>query len=52
MEESYFLFALIALAAAVINTIAGGGGLLTFPALALVLPPIIADATSSSAQRF
>jgi uncharacterized membrane protein YfcA len=46
---TYIVFSLVALAAAVINTIAGGGGLLTFPVLALVLPPVIADATSGFA---
>src|SRR5215212_10306469 len=47
---TYLLFSLAALVAAVINTIAGGGGLLTFPLfLALVLPPVIADATSGFA---
>src|SRR4051812_42289994 len=45
----YILVSLAALAATVINTIAGGGGLLTFPALALVLPPVVADATSGFA---
>ena len=45
----YILVSLAALAATVINTIAGGGGLLTFPALALILPPVIADATSGFA---
>lgn len=48
MNEGIF-FALLALVAAAFNTIAGGGGLLTFPALALVLPPIAADATSGFA---
>jgi len=46
---TYIVFSLVALAAAVINTMAGGGGLLTFPVLALVLPPVIADATSGFA---
>src|SRR3954449_1995052 len=47
---TYIVFSLIALAAAVINSIAGGGGLLTFPVLALLLPPVIADATSGFAM--
>src|SRR4051812_44148144 len=43
---TYIVFSLVALAAAVINTIAGGGRLPSFPLLGPVLPPVIADATS------
>jgi uncharacterized membrane protein YfcA len=43
------LLSLLAIVAAAMNTIAGGGGLLTFPALALLLPPVVADATSGFA---
>src|SRR5215210_7684260 len=35
--------------AGAINSLAGGGGLITFPLLALVLPLVIADATSAFA---
>ena len=33
--------------AGAINSLAGGGGLITFPLLTLVVPPVVADATSS-----
>jgi uncharacterized membrane protein YfcA len=35
--------------AGAINSLAGGGGLITFPLLALVLPLVTADATSAFA---
>ena len=40
---------LVAIVATAINSIAGGGGLLTFPVLMTVLPPLTADATSAVA---
>lgn len=46
----YLVAALAAVAAGAVNAIAGGGTLLTFPALIAVgIPPIIANATSSVA---
>ena len=47
--ETHILFFVAAVAAGAINTLAGGGGLLTFPLLTLVLSPVAADATSSAA---
>ena len=47
--ELHFLFFLAAILAGAINSLAGGGGLVTFPLLALVIPPVAADATSSVA---
>ncbi len=47
--ETHVLLFLIAIVATAINSIAGGGGLLTFPVLMTVLPPITADATSAVA---
>jgi uncharacterized membrane protein YfcA len=47
--ETHVLFFLAALAAGAINALAGGGGLITFPLLALVVPPVVADATSALA---
>src|SRR5918997_4707119 len=47
--ETYILFFVAALAAGLINSMAGGGGLITFPLLALVVPPVVADATSALA---
>lgn len=38
-----------AIVAGAINALAGGGGLITFPLLALVVPPVTADATSAVA---
>src|SRR5215207_5807155 len=38
-----------AVVAGLINSLAGGGGLITFPLLALVVPPVVADATSALA---
>lgn len=46
---TYFLFFLAAIAAGAINSLGGGGGLITFTLLALVLPPVTADATSALA---
>jgi uncharacterized protein len=48
METQIVLF-LVAILATAINSIAGGGGLLTFPLLMTVLPPVTADATSAVA---
>src|SRR5438132_6008099 len=48
METQIVLF-LVAIVATAINSIAGGGGLLTFPVLMTVLPPVTADATSAVA---
>ena len=47
--ETHVLLFLVAIVATAINSIAGGGGLLTFPVLMTVLPPITADATSAVA---
>jgi len=47
--ETHILFFVAAAAAGLINTLAGGGGLITFPLLALVVPPVVADATSALA---
>jgi uncharacterized membrane protein YfcA len=47
--ETHILLFLAAIAAGAINTLAGGGGLLTFPLLTLVLSPVAADATSALA---
>ena len=44
-----FLFFVAAIAAGLINALAGGGGLITFPVLTLVVPPVVADATSALA---
>jgi uncharacterized membrane protein YfcA len=43
------LFFVAAIVAGAINALAGGGGLITFPLLALVVPPVTADATSALA---
>ncbi|MFO0938343.1 MAG: sulfite exporter TauE/SafE family protein [Gemmataceae bacterium] len=45
----YILLALAALAAGAVNSIAGGGTLLTFPALTLFVPAEVANATSTIA---
>jgi uncharacterized membrane protein YfcA len=37
--ETHILFIVAAVLAAAINSLAGGGGLITFPLLALVVPP-------------
>ncbi len=48
--HDYFVLALAAFAAGVLNTIAGGGTFLTFPALVYAgLPPVPANATSAVA---
>jgi uncharacterized membrane protein YfcA len=47
--ETHILFFVAAAAAGMINSLAGGGGLITFPLLALVVPPVVADATSALA---
>jgi uncharacterized membrane protein YfcA len=47
--ETHIFFFLAAIAAGAINTLAGGGGLLTFPLLTLVVSPVSADATSAFA---
>src|SRR5918994_366994 len=47
--ETYILFFVAAIAAGLINSLAGGGGLITFRLLALVVPPEVADATSALA---
>jgi uncharacterized membrane protein YfcA len=36
---THFLFFLAAILAGAINSLAGGGGLITFPLLTLVIPP-------------
>ena len=47
--ETHILLFVVALLATAINSVAGGGGLLTFPVLMTVLPPVTADATSAVA---
>jgi uncharacterized protein len=47
--ETHVLFFVAAVVAGLINSLAGGGGLITFPLLALVVPPVVADATSALA---
>ena len=47
--ETHILLFLVAIVATAINSIAGGGGLLTFPVLMTILPPVTADATSAFA---
>jgi uncharacterized membrane protein YfcA len=49
---SYFLFFIATIVAGTINALAGGGGLITFPLLMLVVPPVTADATSAVALFF
>jgi uncharacterized protein len=44
---THFLFFLAAILAGAINSLAGGGGLITFPLLTFVMPAVAADATSS-----
>lgn len=46
---THVLFFVAAIGAGLINSLAGGGGLITFPLLALVVPPVVADATSALA---
>ena len=50
--ETYLLFFLASVVGGGINAIAGGGGLITFPLLMLVVPPVTADATSAVALVF
>jgi uncharacterized protein len=47
--ETQVLFFVAAVVASLINSLAGGGGLITFPLLVLVVPPVVADATSAFA---
>ena len=47
--ETHILLFVAAVVAGAINSLAGGGGLVTFPLLALVVPPVVADATSALA---
>src|SRR5438046_8661247 len=46
------LFFLATVLAGTINALAGGGGLITFPLLMLVVTPVTADATSAVALFF
>jgi uncharacterized protein len=48
----FFLFFIATVLAGTINALAGGGGLITFPLLMLVVPPVTADATSAVALFF
>jgi hypothetical protein len=47
--EIHILFFVLSVAAGAINALAGGGGLITFPLLMLVVGPVTADATSAIA---
>ena len=47
--EIHVLFFIAAVVAGAINALAGGGGLILFPLLTLVVPPVTADATSALA---
>jgi uncharacterized membrane protein YfcA len=47
--ETHALFFMAAVVAGAINAPAGGGGLILFPLLTLVAPPVTADATSALA---
>jgi uncharacterized protein len=49
---TYFLFFIASVVGGVINALAGGGGLITFSLLMLVVPPVTADATSAVALFF
>ena len=49
---TYFVFFIATVLAGTINALAGGGGLITFPLLMLVVPPVTADATSAVALFF
>ena len=49
---SYFLLFVATVLAGTINALAGGGGLITFPLLMLVVTPVTADATSAVALFF
>jgi uncharacterized protein len=48
----YFLFFIATVLAGTINALAGGGGLITFALLMLVVTPVTADATSAVALFF
>jgi uncharacterized protein len=50
--ETYILFFLASILGGTINALAGGGGLITFPLLMLVVAPVTADATSALALFF
>jgi uncharacterized membrane protein YfcA len=50
--ESYLLFFVATIVAGTINALAGGGGLILFPLLMLVVTPVSADATSAVALFF
>jgi uncharacterized protein len=50
--ETYLLFFVASIVAGAINALAGGGGLITFPLLMLVVAPVTADATSAVALLF
>jgi uncharacterized protein len=47
--ETYVLFFVASIVAGAINALAGGGGLIIFPLLMLVVAPVTADATSAVA---
>src|SRR5919198_2121685 len=47
--ETYLLFFIASIVGGAINALAGGGGLITFPLLMLVVGPTTADATSAVA---
>ena len=47
--ETQVWLCLAALAAGAVNAVAGGGTLLTFPALTAVVTPVVANATSTVA---
>ncbi len=49
---THILFFLATILAGTLNALAGGGGLITFPLLMLVVPPVTADATSAVALFF
>jgi uncharacterized protein len=49
---THFLFFIATVLAGAINALAGGGGLITFPLLMLVVTPVTADATSAVALFF
>ena len=49
---THLLFFLATVVAGAINALAGGGGLITFPLLMLVVTPVTADATSAVALFF
>ena len=49
---THFSFFIATIVAGTINALAGGGGLITFPLLMLVVTPVTADATSALALFF